>query len=519
MANTTKEDTLKLPDGTVFTRSGIVEESINFYKQAYQEDLTQVTDFSEGSEIRTLHESWAVALFSFYVEMERQARMKFLRYASGTYLDEIGCEYHLSRKKSEIATGTVTFTTSASINGTSMNIPKGTVILDYVTGYEYILQEDVNLVATDTPANGTVYSKLTGTKYNAPKNRLKAFRDISTIRSEIKVTNPTEITGGVDEEDDESFRNRILNAKREKAYGTASAYANLIINDVPDVHDVQFVDPEILISSEKYPRHFKENTELKDVCVLDSNKKVTYDEKGNPIYKPFATLKSQNLLCKDCTDVIFVNAWGKPTPDDVLDEVEFIMTQQNNLVLGQKFHIECAGMDIVYLDIELFVIATIDEDILFDHLMAYFDGGEVTGKSGNIFYQGLNIGETLYKARLIDVLEDIPSSYQVGNIKQAKYNPDIPTSIGQWNNNGGSGWDYLDDDGFTYHRTTSEADSIDYWGTKNFVQIETIEGCVFQLGQKTDIDKSAEVSIGVTQYLVDENGTLLVTKEDEDEEE
>ena len=517
MVNMDKEDTLKLPDGSVFTRSGIVQQSIDFYQQAYQERLTDVTDFSDGSEIRTIHESFAVELFNFYVEMERQSRMKFIRYASGLYLDEIGCEYHLSRKKSEVATGSVTFTTSATINGTSMNIPKGTVILDYVTGYEYILQEDVNLVATDTPVNGTVYSKLTGTKYNAPKDRLRAFRDISTIRSEIKVTNPTEITGGLDEEGDEEFRNRILNAKREKAYGTVPSYANLIINDVPDVHDVQFVDPELLLTSEKYPRHYKVNAKLEDVCELDSNKKVKYDAKGNPIYKSFATLKSQNLLCKDCTDVLFVNAWGKPTPDDVLDEVEFIMTQQNNLVCGHKFHIERAGMDVVYLDIELFVTASIDEGILFDHLMAYFDGGAVTSKSGEIVYQGLNIGEPLYKARLIDVLEDIPSSYQVGSIKQAKYNPNIPTGINEWNNNGASGWDYLDDDGYTYYRSTAEVDSIRYWGTKNFVKLETIAGCVFQLGQWTDIDKTAEVALGITQYLVDENGTLLVTKEEDEE--
>lgn len=518
MANTTKEDTIKLPDGTTFTRSGIVEQSINFYKQAYQDELTNITDFSDGSEIRTLHESWAVELFSFYVEMERQAKMKFIRYASGNYLDEIACEYHLSRKKAEIATGMVTFTTSATINGTSMNIPKGTVILDHVTGYEYILQDDVILTETDTPANGVVYSKLTGAKYNAPKNRLRAFRDIVSIRTEIKVTNPTEITGGLDAENDEDFRNRILNAKREKAYGTASAYANLIINDVPDVHDVQFVDPELLISDESYPRHYKPNTTLKDVCQLDSNKNVKYDANGNPIYKSFATLKSQNLLCTDCTDVLFVNCFSKPSPEEVLDEVEFIMTQQNNLVLGQKFHIERAEPDVVHLNIELFVIATIDEDILYDHLMAYFDGGTVSSKTGNTYYGGLNIGEPLYKARLIDVLEDIPSAYQVGNIKQAKYNPNIPTGIGQWNNNGASGWDYEDDEGFSYHRTTDEANSIDYWGTKNFVKLETLPGCVFQLGQKTDVDKTAEVSIGVTQYLVDENGTLVVTKEEEDEE-
>ena len=510
-----KEDTIKLPDGSVFTRSGIVQQSIDFYKEAYQENLTEITDFSEGSEIRTLHESFAVDIFNFYVEAERQAKMKFLRYAEGVNLDEIACEYHLTRKKSEIATGTVTFVTSATITGTSMNIPKGTVILDYVTGYEYILQDDVILSATDTPENGVVYSKLTGAKYNAPKNRLRAFKEISTIRSEIKVTNPTEITGGVDDENDEDFRNRILKAKQEKAYGTVPVYSNLIINEIPDVHDVQFVEPEVLLTSEDYPRHFKQGTTLADVCVLNSKKEVTYDASGNPVYKPFSTLKSEGLLCTKCVGVIFVNCWSKPSPDEVINEVEFLMTQQSNIVFGQKFHIEKAKMDIVYLSIELFVTATIDEGILYDHVMAFFDGGTVTAKTGNVYYGGLNIGQSLYKSQLIDMLEDIPSAYQVGSIKQAKYNTSIPTDIQYWNNNGGAGWSYEDDEGYEYHRTTSERNSIDYWGVKNFIRLDTMEGCVFQIGQKSDIDKSAEDAIGITQYLVDENGNVVMEEYDE----
>lgn len=515
MALSTNEDKLKKPDGTIITRSGIVDSSIKYYQQAYQDELTNITDFSEGSEIRTIHESFAVEIFDLYVETERQAKMKFVRNAYGSYLDELACEYHLTRHPAEVATGSVVFTTSATVNGV-VNVPKDTIILDVTTGYEYILDQDVYLESPDTPVNGTVHSKLTGAKYNAPIGRLRTFQNLSGIRSEITVTNPTEITNGRDGESDEELRARILNAKREKAWGTATAYSNLIREEVGDVHDIQLIDPEILANDEKYPRHYKENIKEEDIYQKNNDGTIKKDSNNNPLVKTLAQSLEDGIICTKCTDVIFVNAYSKPCPDDVLNEVEFVITQQNNLVCGQKFHIERAKPNKIYLDIELFVTSTIDEDILFDHIDAFFNGGTVTSKIGNVSYTGLVIGETLYKGKLIDVLENMPSVYQVGHIKQAKYNSELPTVISQWFNNGASGWTYEDDEGYTYTRTSStDAKTINHWGSKNFTFLETEYGTVFQLGQKKDIDDTTDEIFNITQIPVDETGKILITTENE----
>ncbi len=517
MALSTNEDKLRKPDGTVITRSGIVDSSIKYYQQAYQEDLTDITDFSEGSEIRTIHESFAVELFDLYVETERQAKMKFVRNASGSYLDELACEFHLTRHPAEVATGSVVFTTSATVNGI-INVPKDTVILDVATGYEYVLDNDVYIESPDTPVNGTVHSKLTGAKYNAPIGRLRTFQNLSSIRSEISVTNSTEITNGRDGETDEELRARILNAKREKAWGTATAYSNLILENVPDVHDIQIIDPEILASDEKYPRHYKEGTKVEDTYVRNSDWSIHYDSDGNPVIRTLKQSISNGLICTKCTGVIFVNAFSKPCPDDVLKEVQYVMTQQNNLICGQTFHIERAEPNKIFLDIELFVTSTIDEDILYDHLDAYFNGGSVSSKVGNTSYNGLNINETLYKGKLIDVLENIPSVYQVGHIKQAKFNPDLPTVISQWFNNGANGWTYEDDEGYVYTRTSStDAKTINNWGSKNFTFLETVYGTVFQLGQKKELDDTTNEVFNITQIPVDETGKILITTENEED--
>ena len=516
MEVSTNEDKLKKADGSVITRSGIVNSSIKYYQQAYQDDLTNITDFSEGSEIRTIHESWAVDLFDLYVETDRQSKMKFVKLASGYYLDMLACEYHLSRKSAEVATGTVVFSTSASVNGVVV-VPKDTIILDVATGYEYVLDQNIYINSPDTPVDGTVHSKLTGSKYNAPIDRLRTFKDLGSVRSEIKVTNVTEITDGRDAESDEELRERILNAKREKAWGTATAYSNLILEDIPDVHDIQFVDPNILITNEEYPRHYKENVTLEDTYQRNSDWSIHRDSAGNPVVRTLAQSISNDLICTKCTAVLFVNAYSKPCPEEVLNEVKYVMTQQNTLVVGQKFHIERAKPHKVYLDIEMYVTSTIDEDILFDHLMSFFDGGDVTSKVGSRTYSGLRIGEVLYKSKIIDVLEDIPSVYQVGHVKQAKFNPDLPDAIGQWNNNGENGWSYEDDEGYTYYRTSStDSKTINHWGSKNFTFLETLEGCVFQLGQKKDIDDTTKSIFNITQIPVDEKGNILISLENSD---
>ena len=485
----TREDKLRKPDGSSITRAGIVEESILFYKTAYQQNLTDICDFSDGSEIRTIHESIAVEIFSLYKEVIQQARMKFVKYATGTYLDILACEFHLTRTKSEVARGTVSFTTTATIN-TDIIIPKGTVILDRHTGYEYILENDVALTETNRTENGMVYSKLTGARYNAPIGRLTAFADIGSIRTEVKVYNPTEIVDGVDEESDEEFRERILDAKRAKAHGTVPAYETILLNEVPDIHDVSFVEPEKLTTHSKYARHYVEGTTQAQI------KDKTFDQ-----------LKEGGYLCTKCTNVIFVNAESKPCPDHVIEDVEYVMTQQNNLVVGQKFHVEKAQTIKVYLHVELFVTSAIDENILFTHLMAYFNGGTVEAKTGSKTYKGLDIGETLYKSQLINAIEDIPGVYQVGSLKIARHDTNIPKIISQWNNNGGAGFTYEDDNGYVFYRKDSDEDSIEYWGTKNFVTWETHAGSVFQLAQYKEIDKTVQTVIGLEQLLVD--GTSL----------
>lgn len=467
------EDKVTTLDGKSITRTDIIEKNIQYYKEAYEKELTDVCDFSEGSEIRTLHESLSIDVINMYRELHRIQKMKFINYSAGAYLDELACEQHLSRHPSSTAHGQVTFTIPEIISS-DLVIPQGTVILQQKTGYEYILQENCIIPQGSLSTTGEVYSKLAGARYNSVKGTLTAFQDIESIRTIISVTNPEEITGGVDPESDEEFRERIRSVKQERAYGTISVYTNIIKAAVNDVHDVQFVDPNILLTSELYPQHYKPGTDLSDTSTLTNNDK-----------------------CTDCTKVIFVNSNSKPCPTSVLDEVEYVMSQQNNLVVGHEFHIEKALPTYLYFSIHIYYDYPVDEEIIANHIEAFLNGDEITTKKGETRYTGLNIKETLYKSQLIDVIEDVPGVHHVESIHRLNYNPDIANvPSGDWIQNDDF-WTYVDENGYWYSKSGN--DSVDLWGEKNFDSISLRSGRVFALGSMKSVDSTSSAILEFSQ--------------------
>lgn len=467
-----RSDVILKPNGDKITRATLLEDALNFYQDAYQKKLTDICDFSIGSEVRTLHESFLVEVFSLYKEMYRNAKMKFVLDSSGQYLDRLGCEFHLQRQKPKSATGSVTFTANETF-GRDIVIPAGTIILAKGTGYEYVLTEDVTITGVSTPTNGVVESRLKGAAYNAKPHTLTAFQNLHSIHRTIKVVNNGAITGGEDGESDDDFRARILSAKREKSWGTASTYENDIIANVYGedygVHDVQFVDPQYIKEHEEMPPHYKDGTNWESI-----------------VDKDFAT--RQKYYCTSCTRVLFVNGTMKPCTDKLLQAVEYYVTQQNNLVIGHHFHVQAADVVPVYLGMELYVDSSVSEDTIYAHLSAFFDGGYVESKEGSIGYSGVQISESVSKNALLDVLENIPGIHQVGSLHLLKYNPDLNLDDYAWVDYHDNTYGFTDDDGFSFTRRTVAPEVYDFWGWKNFTEIPCEYGQVLTVGDKSSVD-------------------------------
>ena len=466
------EDIVKLINGDTISRNQIVNSNINYYQQAYEENLTDICDFSEGSEIRTLHESIAVDIINMYRTSYAMHLQNFLRYATGAYLDTKAYDYGLTRKGSQSASGTVTFTLTDALSSDYI-IPQGTIILSKSEGYEYALTSNVTIAAGTLSADGTVVSTLTGSIYNALPDTLTAFKDIITIRQQVSVTNNDVISGGVDAETDEEFKARILDSLRQKTYGTAPTYETLIKNEVDGIHDIQFVDPKLLTTSTAYPTH----------------------------YKPGSTTE----VCTDCVNVVFINSTSKPCPQKTLNEVEYVLKQQDNLIIGHDFHIEAALVIPIYLHIHLYVTAKVDEKVIVTALEAFFNGEDLNLGDKVRQYKGLDMAGTLYKYELINMLEDLPSVSQVGDIQRLKYNTNIPQDLSNsgWTKNGDGGYTYLDSQGYTYYREDEKV-KYDYWGERNFEKITYRSGTILALGNMSSIDSNTVKVIELEQTIVKE---------------
>ena len=159
----------------------------------------------------------------------------------------------------------------------------------------------------------------------------------------------------------------------------------------------------------------------------------------------------------------------------------------------------------IYLHIHLYVTAKVDEKVIVTALEAFFNGEDLNLGDKVRSYKGLDMAGTLYKYELINMLEDLPSVSQVGDIQRLKYNTSIPQDLSNssWTKNGDGGYTYLDSQGYTYYRE-NESSRYDYWGERNFEKISYRSGTVLALGNMSSVDSNTTKVIELEQTIVKE---------------
>lgn len=416
-------------DGTEVTKSQIVSDMINYYHEAYDEDLTSICDLSTGSELRTLIESIAVEVYDLYYQEYISSQQYFVKTATGYFLDLLGCEAHLERKQSTTAYGVVTFTLKGGTLSTNYVIPQNTIILHRTTGNQYITAE-VGIIEKGTlSTNVKVVAAQSGSDYNSSSGKLTAFRDVNNVRRDLAVTNNYEIIGGEDTETDDEFRERILKALHNNVFGTIGSYSTALEN-ITGVHDVAFINPN----------------------------NVT-DHKIN------------GKRCTSCTRIIYVNSTTKELgedgtsviPESVLMSCTNYMENPENHIIGHEFHIEPAQLRNVYFKVVAYCNDTVSTEEIYNALNCYFEGGTI----GGITFTGLKIGEGIRKEMMIDAVEELPGIDQVESIKQLYYrSSEFPKDKNEWMEVAGTNTkEWTDANKFTYTMTN---DVINKWGERTF---------------------------------------------------
>lgn len=345
-------------NGDEISLSNIVNQMINYYNMKHEVGETVITDFNEGSEIRNLLEAFAIGIYALLEEQHEATKIAFISTSEGVFLDRLGelPFIDLPRITGSVAGGSVTFTL-AEVQSDDVVIPAETFIRNEDEISFYTLSDCV-ISSGDTTGSVLVEAISPGADGNAPAGTVTIFEDEDIDTSLVSVTNSEDFRGGSDWEDDDEYRQRLLDNVQADGFGTVGWYRGLC-EDVDGVHDVKFVSD------------------------------ATYTRK------------------------VLVNGIVKETPNAVLLDVLTELSDLDNLVLGHRFIVDKPSYTSVDLDISLDVTNEMDTDILDDCLGAFIDGTSFDRMS----YTGLRIGEDFNALMVKSALAIFPDIVDVTSVE------------------------------------------------------------------------------------------------------
>ena len=161
----------------------------------------------------TMPTALELSKFATY-NLARTLALMFPQYAWGDWLDMHGERVNVIRRAARKATGTLRITTGLS--GIGLEIPAGTVFCTPATDYSdsilYTTDEDCTVLTGEALIPITAVNPGTGSNVMAGAISL-AFKPITGL---TYIGNIEAITDGTDTEDDESYRDRILEYYRSE---------------------------------------------------------------------------------------------------------------------------------------------------------------------------------------------------------------------------------------------------------------------------------------------------------------
>lgn len=196
----------------------------------------------EGIDLSEGHMFWdhtrpSAVVLSEYAEfvLPNALMQKWPQTATGPYLDMHGDMIGLPRREATHAEGYVTVEAKSNVS-----LPAGVIFITYGDDHDnplyYVSKNNVKLNEGDTEEIAVV-AEQTGTGSNIPDNSIDNVEDDYT--AVIEVVSSRDIKGAIDDEDDETYRGRILDFWRNRpSSGTVNDY-KMWAKEVEGVGDVE----------------------------------------------------------------------------------------------------------------------------------------------------------------------------------------------------------------------------------------------------------------------------------------
>lgn len=172
-------------------------------------------------------------------DINSAANQNLLRYCTGDILNEYGSQYDVTRMEAQSASAFMKFTLPAALEF-DVTVPAGTRVTPDGQLVFY-LQANVIITAGQTSAQGTILAESPGAAYNGflPGQIQSIIDPVDYIGSAFNVTVSS---GGADQEDDDSFRERIrLSWEAISTAGSKDSYEYWAKTASPDIVDAEAV--------------------------------------------------------------------------------------------------------------------------------------------------------------------------------------------------------------------------------------------------------------------------------------
>lgn len=212
------------------------------YKMAYKAATGQEPALTDTDVATIILQALVSPLYQIYQLADRNGKQDLLKYAYGSFLDNLALMKKITRNPAKAATTKFRFTLSAAQSG-AVGIPLGTRITGD-SGFYFATDEYAEIPAGQLTVDVSATCQTTGSAANEiPVGALSTLVDpIAYIGS---VANTGETGGGSDEESDDALTERIYEAPSAYSVaGPAKAYEYWAKQYRTDIDDVLVTSPQ-----------------------------------------------------------------------------------------------------------------------------------------------------------------------------------------------------------------------------------------------------------------------------------
>ena len=311
------------------SQESILNDLIEYYKNLNEEGKTLVDDFNEGSEARTLLEVLSHLAYNILEEQNNTLTNHFINTADSEYLDLLGANpnVNLPREQGTTATGMVKFSIPYPAIE-EMIVPANITVSSDDVEYETV--EDGVISIGESYTYVPVECTVDGEDGNCPVGAINKCE-----LSDYTVTNEEAFVDGSEFEEDEEYRQRLLDFIRADNFGSRGYYENILLG-MDGVHDIlQNPNPSAMID-------------------------------------------------------YYVNTNDKSKVDDVYNNLLAHFSDNNNIVVGHDSIFHMSYLHEISFTVTLNQDSGYSEEDIKDFFNTYFKGGVM--QNYQMYYDGLGMG-------------------------------------------------------------------------------------------------------------------------------